>query len=1092
MAEKLFCLLITDSNGQIKYANSAACQRMGIHESAEASILQERFFSNLFQNDGFSGSWEDLTGGRGWKSKTTCVNRDGSVRWESTTVAPVFDAQEKLAHYVVMIEDISDRKRIEEALTVSEKRFREVAEHSHTVVWETDTEGLFTYVSPVCETLWGYRPEELVYKRHFFDLFPPDEREEAKSTGISFMKERKKLTNFENRSIRKDGQLIWLSSNAVPVYDREGRYIGYRGTENEISERKTFEEEMRKFRTITDQANYGTAIAQMDGKLNYVNPALVKMFGTEEETLLGKSLFAFHTQEKPERIAALEQKIRNHGGFSSEEVQFVRTDGTSFPALMSVKAVVDAYKKPLFLSLTLMDITERKNYEKKLTLLSHVVEQNPAYVIITDTLGNIEYVNPAFTEKVGYTLEEVKGSRPRILRSGYHSPEYYREMWETILKGGTWRGEFRNKKKNGEIFWENSSISPVVNEKGEIIHFVAVNMDITEQKLALNAYKESETILRSFTQTSREAIFMIDSHDIVSFWNPSAFEIFGFREEEVLGEKVDQFIRPFCSSASDTVSFIATLQNAEKEEGGTVFDLEVHTKSGTPASIEFSQSLTLLGEDRYRVVIARDIRERKQAEADRIAREAADAANRAKSAFLSNMSHEIRTPLNAILGFAQLLNRDPSLAAKQIEYVQTILRSGDHLLKLINNVLDLSKIEAGKLTITPAPFDLNDCLFDLEKMFRFKAEEKGLQFLVERWPDLPRYILADEGKVRQIMINLLGNAIKFTQIGGVALRIRSITDTASLSDDRETGRLQVEVEDSGSGISEKDLAHIFEAFQTSAASQTSGGTGLGLAISKRLIEMMGGTISVQSRVGTGSLFRFEIPIKKAEGVFQEHTLSTAEITALHPSSKPVRILIVDDLRDNRDLLRAILEPLGFEIAEACDGKEALERFDRWSPHAILMDMRMPVMDGYEASRQIKRTDKGLETVIIAVTASAFDDDEKAVLLAGVDGYLRKPFRPNDLLSELGRLLPIAYLYGTSEEAPQKETLVFPKIKKEDLSLLPELLRRRLLRYVEEGEMTELKEALIEVEKIDPAIAQVLLELARQYDYERLSELLKES
>ncbi|HPX97416.1 MAG TPA: response regulator, partial [Thermotogota bacterium] len=270
------------------------------------------------------------------------------------------------------------------------------------------------------------------------------------------------------------------------------------------------------------------------------------------------------------------------------------------------------------------------------------------------------------------------------------------------------------------------------------------------------------------------------------------------------------------------------------------------------------------------------------------------------------------------------------------------------------------------------------------------------------------------------------------------------------------------------------------------------GTGLGLAISKRLIEMMGGTISVQSRAGTGSLFRFEIPIKKAEGVFHEHTLSTAEITALHPSSKPVRILIVDDLRDNRDLLRAILEPLGFEIAEACDGKEALERFDRWSPHAILMDMRMPVMDGYEASRQIKRTDKGLETVIIAVTASAFDDDEKAVLLAGVDGYLRKPFRPNDLLSELGRLLPIAYLYGTSEEAPQKETLVFPKIKKEDLSLLPELLRRRLFRYVEEGEMTELKETLIEVEKIDPAIAQVLLELARQYDYERLSELLKES
>ena len=320
-----------------------------------------------------------------------------------------------------------------------------------------------------------------------------------------------------------------------------------------------------------------------------------------------------------------------------------------------------------------------------------------------------------------------------------------------------------------------------------------MNTDITEQKVALNAYKESETILQAFTRTSREAFFMIDSEDTVCFWNPSAYEIFGYREEEVLGEKLDSFIRPYVSSVSETPSFLALLKDNQKAPGAALLDLEVYTKSGALVSVEFSQSITFLGENRYRVVVGRDVRERKQAEADRIAREAAEASNRAKSAFLSNMSHEIRTPLNAILGFAQILNRDASLSSKQIDHVQTILRSGEHLLKLINNVLELSKIEAGKLTLSAAPFDLHNCILDLERVFRFKAEEKGLQLLVERAPDLPHYILSDEGKFRQILINLLGNAVKFTQTGGIALRARTVPDPTRTVAKPESLLLQVEV-----------------------------------------------------------------------------------------------------------------------------------------------------------------------------------------------------------------------------------------------------------------------------------------------------------
>jgi CheY-like chemotaxis protein len=456
------------------------------------------------------------------------------------------------------------------------------------------------------------------------------------------------------------------------------------------------------------------------------------------------------------------------------------------------------------------------------------------------------------------------------------------------------------------------------------------------------------------------------------------------------------------------------------------------------------------------------------------------------------MSHEIRTPLNAILGFAQILNRDASLSSKQIDHVQTILRSGEHLLKLINNVLELSKIEAGKLTLSAAPFDLHNCILDLERVFRFKAEEKGLQLLVERAPDLPHYILSDEGKFRQILINLLGNAVKFTQTGGIALRARTVPDPTRTVAKPESLLLQVEVEDSGIGISENALSRIFEAFNTSLENSSASGTGLGLAISKRLIELMGGTLSVKSKVGTGSRFRFEIPITPAEGGGYKSATPTAEIKALHPSSKPVRVLIVDDLTDNRTLLRALLEPIGFETEDAVDGKEAIELFKRWSPHAILMDLRMPVMDGYEATRLIKGTEKGSKTAVIAVTASAFDEDEKAVLATGADGYIRKPFRPDELLSELGRLLPITYLYESAEEETPKKPAGVTRLTKEDLAILPEPLRQRLFRYVEEGEMTELKNSLAEVEALNPEAAQALLALAKQYDYERLTDLLKDT
>ncbi|HQC37582.1 MAG TPA: ATP-binding protein, partial [Thermotogota bacterium] len=486
-------------------------------------------------------------------------------------------------------------------------------------------------------------------------------------------------------------------------------------------------------------------------------------------------------------------------------------------------------------------------------------------------------------------------------------------------------------------------------------------------------------------------------------------------------------------------------------------------------------------------VIARDITERREAEEDRIARKVAEEANRAKSVFLSNMSHEIRTPLNAIIGFAQILKRDSSLSPKQVEQLQTIARSGEHLLKLINDILDLSKIEAGKLQIHPSPFDLHKLIADIENMFRFRAEEKGLQFIVELKESVPQYVRSDEGKLRQILINLLGNSVKFTKIGGIVLRLKAGSPGKEETLQKELC-LFIEVEDTGPGIPEDEISQIFDSFRVSSAGRAAGGTGLGLAITKNLLELMGGGISVNSHVSRGSIFRFELPIVRLENLEVEENRAKRTIVGLEPRSGPYRILIVDDQKDNRELLRDLLEPIGFRVRTAQNGQEGLYLFERWFPNLILMDMRMPILDGYEATRKIKATERGRKTPVIAVTASAFEDEEKSVSATGVDGYLRKPVCPDDLFELIEKLLKARFLYKDPETAPSDSERA-PLIQQEDLASIPDSVRLEMRKALEEGEMLKLKGLIDRIKESDPRIAQGLLFLVKRYDYEQLGKLL---
>ncbi|MGK7941294.1 MAG: hybrid sensor histidine kinase/response regulator [Crocosphaera sp.] len=396
---------------------------------------------------------------------------------------------------------------------------------------------------------------------------------------------------------------------------------------------------------------------------------------------------------------------------------------------------------------------------------------------------------------------------------------------------------------------------------------------------------------------------------------------------------------------------------------------------------------------------------------------AADAANRAKSEFLANMSHELRTPLNAILGFTQLLERNISPNAPQQEQLQLISRSGEQLLSLINDVLDMSKIESGRITLNTSSFDLYLLLDSIEDMFRFQAHSKQLELEFIRDEELPQYIKSDQGKLRQIFINLISNALKFTDEGTVTVK----SEVRRFNSDLSTFLLCFSVEDSGCGVGEEELKTIFEPFiQTESGRQSHQGTGLGLSISHQFVHLLAGELKVQSQLGRGTTFTFDIAVELAEESAIPIQKSRPKVIALAPGQPSYRILVTDDRPLNRQFLVNLLTPFGFEVREASNGLEAVNIWQQWQPHLIWMDMRMPVMDGYEATRKIKADPQGQATVIISLTASAFEQERKTILSQGCDDFIRKPVKEDLIFDKLTEHLGIIFV---SENTPKPKALV---------------------------------------------------------------------
>jgi signal transduction histidine kinase/DNA-binding response OmpR family regulator len=619
----------------------------------------------------------------------------------------------------------------------------------------------------------------------------------------------------------------------------------------------------------------------------------------------------------------------------------------------------------------------------------------------------------------------------------------------------------------------------------------------TERKRAEEKSRKSEALLNATQRLSKIGGWEYDIEANKHYWTE---ELYAIHEIETNSE-ID-FIQESlnCYEPNDRPLIMAAFDGACKE--GKAYDLEFpftttkgnHLWIRTTAQPVYKNAsiVSVVGnimditkqketEDelkRYKDNLQEEV---KQRTAELIkAKINAETANRAKSDFLANMSHELRTPLNAILGFSSLMKDDPLTAESQRSNLDIINRSGEHLLRLINDILDMSKIESGQLQLHNRPFDLGATIRDVTDMMRIRAEEKHLRLLVDQTSQFPRYIVGDEARLRQILINLTGNAIKYTRQGEVSLRLATRHNKAS--------HLMIEVNDTGTGISPEHQKMIFEPFIQLGKTSGVKGTGLGLTITRQFVNMMGGNISLDSSPDKGSTFKIDLPLVEASesDIVNLIPTDTNHVTGLAPDQPDYRILIVEDHYENQLLLAKLLQSVGFQVKVADNGATGVEIFQEWKPDFIWMDRRMPVMDGIEAMMRIRKLPGGDKVKIATITASAFTDQREELLAAGMDDYIRKPYRANEIYDCLAKHLGVKFLYENTPVSQEHDISFTPEM----LSVLPMELLNDFEKALESLEPQRIEFVIQQISSYDKSLSKMLSHLTQNYNYPAILKALK--
>ena len=765
-----------------------------------------------------------------------------------------------------------------------------LVEHVPVGVFSIDASGSITFANQLCAEILNLAPDAIL-GHGWLNSIHPDDR--AAATALFDEQPSSKIQRLigdgrriELRTARHDADVGWIAIIVRPTPSANAHFIG---SLVDISER------IRRDQARRDQ--YAHSMTMLDNSvigivyLNHrrvvtCNARMEEMFGFAPGTLVGNlTEVLYSSSEEFERVGRDAYACVAKGGAYNGQLWLKRQDGSLFWGYLSGKAIDPAQPQEGSIWIY-QDVTDQKLQHEVLKKYERAVQQSPVSIVITNNQGIIEYVNPAFTRITGYSRREAVGQNPRILQSGETPVETYKAMWSKMLAGKEWRGVLKNKRKDGQVIWEEVVIGPLADDDGHTTHYIAVKEDITARRdaeLELDAYQRN----------------------------------------------LEQMI------------------------------------------IDRTQKLST-------------------------ALEHAKTAERAKDEFLANMSHEIRTPMNAIIGMSGLALRT-TLDERQRDYVEKIHNSGEHLLGLINDILDLSKIGAGKLLLETEDFALADQITRILSILGTRASEKHLNLDWEIAPEVPPYLKGDALRLNQILTNLIGNAIKFSDRGRILLTVKLEEH------ENDVVKLAFAVTDNGIGISEEKIEQLFQPFSQGDASVTRrfGGTGLGLAICRSLVEMMGGTIGVSSRPGAGSTFAFSVRL--AIGMAPDPTASTTQDWTqfdAHWRFENVRILIVDDQPMNRQIAEELLHAVGVQTDSVENGRLAVERLTAAGPlgyDLVLMDIQMPELDGMAATERIRAMPGYTDLPIVAMTAHVMNEERRRFMAAGMNDHIGKPFNPSDLI-----------------------------------------------------------------------------------------------
>ena len=755
----------------------------------------------------------------------------------------------------------------------------------------------------------------------------------------------------------------------------------------------------------------------------YYSPGYMAMLGYGADELAANAVTwqnLLHPDDKKRALVAVERALRECALRYEHEFRLRAKNGAYLTILCKGGIVaLDSHGKPLRAVGTQTDISERKQAEEALRKLSLAVEQSPSMVMITDCEGVIEYVNPKFTRVTGYSASDAIGQTPSILESGLMSTELYDDLWQTIRAGKEWRGEMQNKKKNGEIYWERETISPLTGDDGVVHHYVALKEDVTARKQA----EEALLIFQRFAETSGQGFGIATLDGDITYVNQTLSSLLAAPAKLICQSNFIQYFPPTIQARMEE-----EILPALRTDGQWIGELPLLAASGRqiPTLENFFVIRDEQGKARYFGNVITDItRQKKTEQALHDAKDEAEQASRFKSEFLANMSHEIRTPLNAIMGMTYLV-KNTQLTVRQRDYIDKVQSSSRNLLGVINDILDFSKIEAGRLDMEDIDFQLDDVFENLANIESQGAAQKGIEIVYVFDPQVPHQLKGDPLRLGQVLINLTSNAVKFTEQGQIVISVTLEDQTPSYV------RLRFEVQDSGIGIEHDQAKRLFNPFTQADGSTTRkyGGTGLGLAISKQLVTMMGGKIWVESVLGQGSSFCFTAQF----GCVHEGGEAGY---AIQPDLRGTRVLVVDDNAMARASLCEMLASFSFEVTTVSSGADALAELARVNRFAnedhydlVLMDWKMPGMDGVEASRLIYQSERLSQLpTIIMVTAYGREEAASAAAEVGIDRFLSKPVSPSTLFDAvIDSLAPLASEpRGIDKSLPEVMSLLGAKV-----------------------------------------------------------------